>query len=72
MRLDYIRRKEKELNWFQGIFAVMVPIVGITLVIRSDRIWILIALGVPLGLYGILLRYQKYAVKKYLNHDLLS
>jgi hypothetical protein len=70
MRLDYITRKEKELNWFQGILGLM-PIILI-LQSGSDRIWILIALGVPLGLYWILLWYQRYALKKYLNHDFES
>jgi hypothetical protein len=51
------------------IFGIMFPII-MTLVMTGERILILIALCVLLGLYAILLQYQKYAVKKYLNHDL--
>jgi hypothetical protein len=69
MCLDYITRKEKERKRFIMILGLMVPI-EMTLVMTGERMWIPIALGVPLGLYWILLQYQKYAVKKYLNHDL--
>jgi hypothetical protein len=71
MRRDYITRKEKEWKNFMVVLGLIIPI-GIAFAIENERIWILIALCVPLGLYGILLWYQKDAVKKYLYHDLLS
>jgi hypothetical protein len=71
MRRDYITRKEKEWKNFMVILGLLVPI-GMAFVIENERMWIPIALCVPLGLYWILLWYQRYAVKKYLNHDLLS